>query len=125
MRHPASTHGCAWAHCAAQIWGRPAEYLTATYTTEKGEQKQSLLLLSGWWGIARHIHYVPELSAAFLWSCGGLFNMTIMPLTYFLFLLPLLIDRAFRDDERGPLKYGKFWDEYRRHVPYKIVPGLL
>ena len=34
-----------------KIWGRDAEMIEATYTTESGEVKQSLLLLSGWWGI--------------------------------------------------------------------------
>lgn len=34
--------------------------------------KESILLVSGWWGVVRHFNYLPELAAAFLWTvpCG-------------------------------------------------------
>ena len=35
------------------ILGRKPEYITARYTTEGGEEKTSLLLLSGWWGVSK------------------------------------------------------------------------
>jgi 7-dehydrocholesterol reductase len=60
------------------IWGAPAEYITATYTTADGESRKSLLLVSGWWGISRHFHYIPEITAAFFWSCGAGFT-SFMP----------------------------------------------
>jgi 7-dehydrocholesterol reductase len=65
---------------AARVWGRPAAVIRARYVTAAGECKQSLLLASGWWGVARHFHYVPELLAAFLWTapCGF-----AQPLPYF------------------------------------------
>ena len=44
----------------ALVWGRPAQVITAPYVTATGERKVSLLLCSGWWGIARHFHYIPE-----------------------------------------------------------------
>jgi hypothetical protein len=43
---------------------------------------------------------------------------------YFVFLSILLIDRANRDDERCARKYGEAWQEYRRLVPYRILPGV-
>jgi len=40
------------------------------------------------------------------------------------FLIPLLVDRAFRDDARCEAKYGKYWKEYKKIVPYKVIPGV-
>eukprot|EP01027_Heterolobosea_sp_BB2_P011046 GEZU01016114.1.p1 GENE.GEZU01016114.1~~GEZU01016114.1.p1 ORF type:complete len:439 (+),score=132.76 GEZU01016114.1:174-1490(+) len=105
------------------IWGRKPEMIVAEYTTEKGEKKTSLLLLSGWWGLARHFHYLPELTATFFWTCPGLFNH-VLPYSYLLFLTGLLVDRAHRDDARCASKYGKYWQQYCKRVPYRIVPYL-
>ena len=97
----------------------------ATYTDGRGATRKSLLLASGWWGLARHFHYVPEISAAALWTlpCG---SPLAVPLAWFyvFFLTILLFDRAFRDDARCAAKYGAHWDQYRRMVPYKVVPGV-
>ena len=49
------------------VWGKPPKLLIWRYTTEQGEKKENLLLASGYWGMARHFHYLPELAAAFLW----------------------------------------------------------
>ena len=108
----------------AKVWGREPKYITAKYKTAKGETKTSLLLLSGWWGISRHFHYVPEILGSFFWTAPALFDH-IMPYFYVIFLTILLVDRAFRDDARCAAKYGKYWDAYKKHVPYKIIPGLI
>lgn len=107
----------------APIWGAAPRVIRAKYTVE-GVEKPSLLLASGWWGIARHFHYVPEILAAWCWSLPAGFNH-IMPYFYVLFLMVLLTDRAYRDDARCFAKYGKYWTEYRKAVPYKIIPGVL
>ncbi|KAH9716349.1 7-dehydrocholesterol reductase [Citrus sinensis] len=73
--------------------------IVASYTTSSGETKQSLLLTSGWWGLARHFHYVPEILAAFFWTVPALFNH-FLPYFYVIFLTILLFDRAKRDDDR-------------------------
>jgi len=108
----------------AKVWGKPPQYVTAHYTTEKGDKKESLLLASGWWGVARHFHYVPEIMGAFLWSFPAGWGY-FLPYFYVAFLTPLLFDRAFRDDARCRHKYGKDWDKYCQFVPYKIIPGIL
>ena len=36
----------------------------------------------------------------------------------------LLTDRAFRDDARCSAKYGAYWQEYSKLVPYRVVPLL-
>mmetsp|Transcript_9033 Transcript_9033/g.29660 ORF Transcript_9033/g.29660 Transcript_9033/m.29660 type:complete len:459 (-) Transcript_9033:123-1499(-) len=105
------------------IWGKPGGKIVAKYTTSAGEQKESLLLTSGWWGITRHFHYLPEISAAFFWSLPGLFNH-VAGYFYVIFLTFLLADRAVRDDRRCRGKYGKYWEEYCKRVPYKMLPYI-
>ncbi|WP_298624253.1 7-dehydrocholesterol reductase [uncultured Legionella sp.] len=107
-----------------KIWGRKPTTLVAHYQTEDGIAKKTLLLASGWWGVARHFHYVPELAAAFLWSVPALFTH-FAPYFYVCFLTILLVDRAFRDDRRCSRKYGEYWTKYCELVPYKIVPLII
>ena len=75
----------------------------------------------GWWGLARHFHYLPELLAAFCWTVPVLLGQCL-PYFYVVFLTLLLTDRAFRDDTRCASKYGKYWTQYTKSVPYKMVP---
>ena len=84
----------------------------AKYRTEKDEEKTSLLLVSGWWGVSRHFHYLPEIAAAFFWTSPAGFTH-FMPYFYVVFLTFLLLDRSYRDDKRCEKKYGKYWLEYR------------
>lgn len=106
------------------IWGKKPVTTLASYQTTSGEVKENLLLASGWWGIARHFHYVPEILGAFCWTVPALFfNAT--PYFYVTFLTILLIDRAYRDDKRCANKYGKDWDKYCDLVPYKIIPYVI
>lgn len=105
------------------VWGRPPKLLRATYRTEKGEVKESILLASGWWGVSRHFHYIPEILGAFFWSVPALFT-DFMPYFYVTFLTILLTHRSVRDDRRCAAKYGAYWDEYRRLVPNRILPKL-
>ena len=105
------------------VWGKPAEFIKASYTTAAGEKKESLLLLSGYWGLARHFHYLPEILASFFWSVPGLFKHW-SPYFYVIFLTILLVDRAHRDDGRCMGKYGRFWTQYKKKVPSRIVPGI-
>ena len=92
-------------------------------TTKDGEERESLLLLSGWWGVARHFHYVPELGlAAALTVPAGVTHL--LPWLYWIFLFILLVDRAGRDEKRCAAKYGEAWATYREHVPWRILPGV-
>ncbi len=105
------------------IWGKPPELIHAEYTTADGKTHKSLLLVSGFWGISRHFHYVPELTLALAWSLPAGFSH-FLPYFYLIFLTILLTDRAGRDDQRCRTKYGRFWDEYCAKVPYKILPRI-
>ncbi|CEG56507.1 phosphatidylethanolamine N-methyltransferase family domain-containing protein [Legionella fallonii] len=106
------------------VWGKKPVTVLAHYKTSDGESKQSLLLASGWWGVARHFHYVPEIAGAFFWSLPALFE-NFSPYFYVCFLTVLLLDRAFRDDKRCANKYGQYWTKYCELVPYKIVPFVI
>jgi 7-dehydrocholesterol reductase len=119
------------------VWGSPAKIIRAKYEVElangKKDVRNSLLLASGWWGLARHFHYVPEILAAFCWSLpAGLHTLStpssllwFIPFFYVIFLTILLLDRAFRDSARCESKYGKYYEEYKRLVPKFIIPGVL
>ncbi len=106
-----------------KIWGKDPVSILAHYTTENGEPKQSLLLASGWWGLARHFHYIPEIMGAFFWSLPALFD-NFAPYFYVTFLTILLAHRALRDDARCAAKYGVYWAKYCELVPNKWVPRL-
>lgn len=105
-----------------QIWGKRPEAVKVTYTLANGAKKESQLLISGWWGIARKINYTFELAGAFFWCCSAGFQHGIWPFGYFLFLIGLLVHRIFRDEEKCKAKYGKGWDSYCKKVSYRLIP---
>ena len=109
------------------VFGKPPVLIEAEYTTintHGGEtHHKSLLLCSGYWGISRHFHYIPELMGSFCWAAPALFT-SIIPYLYFIFLTILLLNRAIRDDIKCQKKYGKYWDEYCKKVPYKVIPFI-
>jgi 7-dehydrocholesterol reductase len=103
------------------VWGKPPVLVDAPYVNERGEHKRTVLLASGWWGLGRHFHYIPEILGAAFWTLPGLF-VNFLPWFYVIFLTILLVDRANRDDQRCKKKYGPVWDTYCRLVPNKILP---
>ena len=103
------------------IWGKRPLFTRAAYTTTQGQIKENLLLCSGWWGISRHFHYLPEIIGALCWSLPALFNH-FLPYFYVVFLSVLLIDRAIRDDQRCSTKYKEVWKTHCQKVPYRILP---
>jgi len=111
----------------AKIWGSAPEYIEAKFVTEDGNNHSSLLLASGWWRIARHFHYVPEITASIFWCAPSAQTAWYAYLPYFypLYLTLLLLDRSFRDDQRCSDKYKGYWVEYCDKVPYKILPGII
>lgn len=114
-----------------KIWGKEPVYIKATYTaldpaTNKQVVRTSLLLASGFWGVARHFHYVFELTAAWSWCfLANPFNNGVVPLFYAAFLTILLLHRAKRDEVKCTNKYGKDYSEkYCSIVPYLVLPGV-
>lgn len=106
-----------------KIWGHAARIIRAKYIDNKGETRESILLVDGWWGITRHFHYVGEILGALCWSLPALFD-NFMPYFYVVYLTILLFHRTKRDDVKCRLKYGEYWEEYCKKVPYKVIPWI-
>ncbi|XP_060067684.1 uncharacterized protein LOC132547898 [Ylistrum balloti] len=106
------------------IWGRKPNIIKARYTLQSGEEKENLLLVSGWWGVARHFNYLAELLLAFFWTAPCM-TLNFAPYAYLTFLTILLVHRSFRDDRKCRSKYGRYWTEYCQEVPSRIVPYLI
>ena len=95
---------------SAPIWGAPPQLLGGR------------LLVSGWWGVGRKINYTGELTLYFATAAlAGLGH--IGPFLVPIWLLCLLVHRAWRDEQRCSAKYGALWQEYRRVVPGRLLPG--
>lgn len=100
---------------SANVWGKPPKVLA----TKRG----TALLLSGWWGLARHTNYLGDLMMAAAWCLACGFG-SVVPYFYFLYFAPLLVNRERRDHALCKEKYGDDWDEYCKRVPYRIAPYL-
>jgi Delta14-sterol reductase len=98
-----------------RIWGRAARYIATARGTP--------LLVSGWWGLARHLNYLGDLAMALAWSLPCRFAH---PLPYFypVYFVILLVHRERRDHAACAAKYGADWERYCRRVPWRIIPGL-
>eukprot|EP00127_Corallochytrium_limacisporum_P000826 Clim_evm2s26 gene=Clim_evmTU2s26 len=97
----------------------PAVAHLQTMPTKRGTK----LLVSGWWGTARHINYLGDWIMSLGWTaaCG---ITHLIPWWYPIYFAILLLHRERRDDQLCEEKYGKDWDTYRRRVPSRIIPGI-
>ncbi|KAI9684190.1 MAG: erg24, C-14 sterol reductase [Trizodia sp. TS-e1964] len=107
----------------------------------------SKLLISGWWGVARHVNYLGDWIMAWSYCLPtGIAGYSIMHsaassvsevvqggakgwgmfITYFylVYFSVLLLHREMRDEEKCSRKYGADWAEYKKKVPYRIIPGI-
>lgn len=105
------------------LWGRPARVLRTTYTSSDGRLHHSVLLTSGFWGLARHCNYAGDLLLS-LMMCAATGSTHLLPYFYIIFMGILLVHRVQRDHQRCSGKYKHYWDEYCRQVPYKLIPGI-
>ncbi|KAJ2723368.1 erg24, C-14 sterol reductase [Coemansia sp. Cherry 401B] len=89
-------------------------------TTESG----SRLLVSGWWGMARHINYTGDWFYGLAQCLATGFET---PMTYFFsaYFLVLLLHRNYRDECKCRAKYKKDWVRYCELVPYLFIPYLI
>mmetsp|Transcript_3209 Transcript_3209/g.4844 ORF Transcript_3209/g.4844 Transcript_3209/m.4844 type:complete len:419 (-) Transcript_3209:164-1420(-) len=90
-----------------------------TIPTERGTR----LLISGWWGIARHINYFGDWVMAWAWCLPCGFDH-IIPYFYAIYFGGLLVHREMRDEHNCKNKYGKDWDKYCSIVKWRIIPFL-
>jgi 7-dehydrocholesterol reductase len=119
-----------------KIWGKKAEYIAPFHHSvvkgvdpqnpginpEEGK-KSSKLLVSGWWGKSRHMNYTYEIGLSGCWSAVGA-PLGIAPFAYLGYIIALLVHRIYRDEDKCRVKYGKYWDEYCKRVPARLIPGI-
>ncbi len=94
---------------AARIWGRPAESL------------EGRLLVSGFWGLGRHLNYTGEIGIYLAFALTTGFDS---PLPYLLpaWLTALLCHRARRAERRCAAKHGEIWTRYTERARYRMIP---
>ena len=100
---------------AAPIWGKKPTFIR----TARGTQ----LLTSGWWGVARHLNYTGDLMMGLAWCLPCLFGH-VLPFFYIIYFTILLVHRERRDDHHCHARYGADWEDYRRKVPWRMIPGV-
>ena len=82
------------------------------------------LLCSGFWGVSRHINYLGEVLMAVGLTLALGYPWLILPWLYPLYYIIFLVTRERDDDKRCAGKYGALWDEYRKVVPWRIIPRV-
>ncbi|KAI9819822.1 MAG: C-24(28) sterol reductase [Thelocarpon impressellum] len=91
-----------------------------TIKTQTGDS----ILVDGWYGYARKIHYTCDLFFALTWGLITGFRSPF-PWFYPLFFAVMIAHRALRDIQRCEAKYGEAWKEYKRRVPYLFIPYVI
>ena len=92
---------------------------------EKAEAIGGRLLISGWWGIGRHLNYTGEIGVYLALTLATGFG-SFVPYLLPLWMLVLLAHRAARDDRRCRAKYGAALVRLLRahalpHVPVSVL----
>lgn len=82
------------------------------------------VLISGFWGLSRHVNYLGELLMATGLALSLGYPTKFWAWLYPLYYVVLLVPRQIDDDRRCKQKYGPLWDEYERAVPKRIIPFL-
>lgn len=97
------------------IWGQKPEYILT--------QKGTTLLVSGFWGIGRHLNYLGDLMMGLAWCLVSGFH-NVLPYFYIIYFTILLVHRERRDHVHCAAKYGADWDRYCEKVRWRILPGI-
>jgi delta14-sterol reductase len=88
---------------------------------EQAEAIGGKLLISGWWGLGRHLNYTGEIGVYLALTLVVGFDSPV-PWLLPLWMLVLLAHRAARDDRRCRAKYGPLWHAYCAHATYRMFP---
>ena len=93
------------------IWGQPARTLDGR------------LLVSGFWGIGRHLNYTGEICIylAFTFTTGF---ASWAPYLLPAWLVGLLWHRSIRDERRCRAKYGELWERYTQRARFSMLPFI-
>ena len=103
---------------------RPGRKLLGVVPQEAIEEGEQRLLVSGFWGLSRHINYLGEILMAVGLTLALGWPTALAPWLYPLYYVALLLPRQLDDDRRCAAKYGPLWLRYCERVPRRIIPGL-
>lgn len=103
--------------------GTNATFVEAVYFTIDQSRQTSKLITSGLWSYSRHFNYFLDICQTLCLSYIIGFK-SLLGHTYTIFLIALLFHRERRDDRKCRIKYGIYWDEYCKEVPYRIIPYI-
>jgi len=92
-----------------KIWGKPAETLDGR------------LLVSGFWGIGRHLNYTGEICVYLAFTLTAA-SASLAPLLLPAWLATLLSHRCLRDERRCRAKYGELWERYTARARFAMLP---
>ncbi len=101
---------------------RPKAKLFGVLAPETITDGEHTLLVSGFWGVSRHVNYLGEILMAVGLTLALGRPGDPWPWLYPAYYVALLFPRERDDDRRCAAKYGPLWDEYRKRVPSRIVP---
>ncbi|XP_018410569.1 PREDICTED: 7-dehydrocholesterol reductase isoform X1 [Nanorana parkeri] len=105
------------------IWGKKPKFIECAYTSTDGKKHYSKLMISGFWGVTRHMNYTGDLMGSLSYCLAGGFDH-LLPYFYIIYMTILLVHRCLRDEHRCSSKYGKDWKLYTDAVPYRLLPGI-
>lgn len=77
----------------------------------------------GFFGLARHFHYLPLLLLAFVWSLPALFSH-FYPYFYVAYIGLYSFDKTRKDELYCQELYGESWKKHCEKVPYKLIPFI-
>jgi protein-S-isoprenylcysteine O-methyltransferase Ste14 len=85
---------------------------------------KSTLLVSGFWGVSRHVNYLGEIVQAVGLTLLLGYPGALLAWLYPLYYVALFVSRERADERRCAAKYGELWTEYREQVPRRIIPWV-
>ncbi len=74
------------------------------------------LLVSGFWGLSRHINYLGEITMGTAIALSVGYPEVLWVWLYPLYYVALLLPRQIDDDKRCASKYGALWQVYIKKV---------
>ncbi|ETO31508.1 hypothetical protein RFI_05614 [Reticulomyxa filosa] len=82
------------------------------------------LMIDGFWKYARKMNYTGDICMGLSWGLICHFQ-SFLPYFYVTFFVCMALHRFRRDDQKCAKNYGKKWEEYKKVVPYTLIPGLV